>query len=238
MGFYMWKKSLFLLAVLVMAGCASVPQEIAVPDEQQLISYQRAVTSGEASIDQPARWGGVVVNTENKPEQTIIEVVYFPLKSNGRPDTSEQTLGRFKAVIDGFVDPIVFDEGRSITFVGKVGGVVSGLIGEQPYIYPTIQADTYYLWRKQANYDVSTVFFNFRTGWYSPFYYPFHSPFWGMGHSRIRVIEKGNFNHQSSRALPASLPKASRATNNSGAVSSPSVQRVTEGMRRSVQSQK
>ncbi len=181
-----------LLAVLTMTGCAIVPDAIDVKDDTSLVSYTRAVTSGNAQLGEPARWGGVIVGVENKPQKTFVEVVHFPLNHYGKPNTSAETVGRFKVLIDGFVDPISFEEGRTVTFVGSVGSPTAGMVGEQPYMYPTLNAQDYHLWRKEVAYDVSGIYFNYHTGWYSPYMSPYFHPSWRFHRSRVRVIERGS----------------------------------------------
>lgn len=181
-----------LLSVLTLTSCAIVPDAIEVEEGTQLVSYSRAVTTGNEMVGETARWGGIIVGVENKPQKTYVEIVHFPLNNYGKPNTSAETVGRFKAMIDGFVDPIVFEEGRTVTFVGNLIAPTSGMVGEQPYMYPTVQAVDYHLWRKETTYDVSGLYFNYRTGWYSPFFYPYYRTGWGFYNSRVRVIQRGN----------------------------------------------
>ncbi|GGW94833.1 Slp family lipoprotein [Alteromonas halophila] len=188
----MIRNALLILAIATLSGCAIVPDSIEVPEGTQLVSYSKAVTAGSDAVGQTARWGGVIVGVENKPQKTWIEMVHFPLNHYGKPKRSEETIGRFKVAIDGFVDPITFEEGRSVTFLGTLTSPSAGMIGEQPYMYPTIDGLDYHMWRKETAYDVSTLYFNFATGWYSPFYSPFYRPHWGFHRSRIRVIERSN----------------------------------------------
>ncbi|WP_218355287.1 Slp family lipoprotein [Alteromonas lipotrueiana] len=186
---------MLISTLLFVSGCTMVPDNLAVPDGTALVTYQGAVTGGPQVTGRTARWGGVIAGVENKPEKTFIEIVHFPLNSYGRPNTSEETIGRFKVKIDGFVDPIVFEEGRSVTFLGSVDKPITGMVGEQPYTFPAVKARDYHLWRETSTYDVSTLYFNYNTGWYSPFYYR-HSlwgPQFGFGTSRIRVIESRGF---------------------------------------------
>lgn len=196
---------LLLAGVLGLTGCALVPENLAVPEGTSLVSYQQAATGGQQNIGRTARWGGVIVGVQNKAKKTFVEVVHFPLNHYGRPNTSEQTVGRFKVQIDGFVDPIVFEEGRAVTFIGSVGKPIAGMVGEQPYMYPSLNARDYHFWREVQTYDVSTLYFNYNTGWYSPFYYRHYQPFgfgpgWGFGTQRVRVIE--------SRGFQPKLPKS------------------------------
>jgi outer membrane lipoprotein len=193
---------LLLLSVVIFSGCAIVPESIDVPDGTQLVSYSKAVTSGANAQGQKARWGGLIVGVENKPNKTLIELAHFPLNHYGKPNSNGETIGRFKVQIDGFVDPIVFEEGREATFLGALTTPTAGMVGEQPYIYPTIIADDYHMWRRRDVYDVDTFAFNSFSGWYSPFWGgvgPFYHPWgwrnWGWGHpgfSRTRVIRYHN----------------------------------------------
>lgn len=193
---------LVLLTVFLFSGCSIVPDSIDVPEGTQLVSYSKAVTSGANAQGQKARWGGLIVGVENKPDKTFIELAHFPLNHYGKPGTSGETSGRFKVQIDGFVDPIVFEEGRSATFLGTIIAPTMGMVGEQPYIYPTIVADDYHMWRDRDVYHMDTFAFNNFTGWYSPFWGgmgPFYHPFgwrnWGWGHpgfNHTRIIRYSN----------------------------------------------
>ena len=183
-------RAIVALLALSLSACAIVPESIQVPENTPLIGYSKAVVASKDVVGKSARWGGIITNVENKPEQTLIEVVYFPLNHYGKPNTGEDTPGRFKAVISQFVDPILFEKGRTVTFLGTVGQPLAGMVGEQPYMFPALNVEDYHLWRKQQVYDTSMMFFDYYTGWYSPFYHPYWRP-WGMG-SRIRVIRSSN----------------------------------------------
>ncbi|AXT39850.1 Slp family lipoprotein [Alteromonas sp. BL110] len=208
---------LFLLTVMLFTGCTIVPESIDVPEGTQLVSYSKAVTSGANAQGQKARWGGMIVGVENKPNKTLIELAHFPLNHYGKPSTNGETSGRFKVQIDGFVDPIVFEEGRSATFLGTITAPTAGMVGEQPYIYPTIIAEDYHMWRKQEVYDVNTYFFNYHTGWYSPFY-RFNGPWMYPHFNRTRVIRYQNA--PSKAKIPSSNNKPTN--NNSKRGQSPS----------------
>ncbi|GEA13373.1 Slp family lipoprotein [Alteromonas sp. KUL49] len=174
-------KILSILSVLFFTGCAIVPESIKVENEEGLVSYTQAVTTSATSMGKPARWGGVIVGVENKPDKTYVELVHFPLNNYGKPIQRAETIGRFKAELEGFVDPILFEEGRSVTFLGTLDAPLAGMIGEQPYSYPIIQAEDYHMWRKDSPYHPSGLHLNYHGGWYSPFFYPYHFRYhpWG-----------------------------------------------------------
>lgn len=200
-----------LVSVLFFSGCAMVPDSLEVPEGTELISYSTAVTSGTNAQGKKARWGGVIVGVENKPNKTFIEVVHFPLNSYGKPNTSEETIGRFKVQIDGFVDPIVFEKGRSATFLGTLLPPTSGMVGEQPYIYPTLLVDDYHMWRKRQVYDVTMYHFDYYSGWYSPFYYP--GPWRYPGFTRMRVTRYGDSPAKARLPNPVSTRSHTRVVN-------------------------
>jgi len=39
--------------------------------------------------------------------------------------------------VAGFIDPLVFEKGRLITFLGELGEPLEGIIGEQTYVLPS-----------------------------------------------------------------------------------------------------
>ncbi|MBU3023334.1 Slp family lipoprotein [Aestuariibacter sp. A3R04] len=174
----MLRSFVMLVTVVLMAGCSIIPDDIAVPEGTNLVSYNKAVTGGEMVRGQTARWGGVVVGVENKDDKTFVEVVNFPLNHYGRPNTREETIGRFKVEMDGFVDPINFEEGRAVTFVGKVKAPIAGMVGEQPYMYPRLAGSNFHFWRVNSVNFIHPMFFDYRLGWYSPYYYSFYRPYY------------------------------------------------------------
>ena len=202
------KKVLSLFALIfAVSACSVVPEPIQVADENTLVPFEDVFNNleSDAQVGKKARWGGRIVAVENKKDVSEIEVVFFPESSVGKPRIGEESGGRFKAVVDGFVDPLVFEQNRLITVVGEVGKAQTGIIGEQDYTYPTLNALGYYMWRQTTEVDVDQIGFvpfNGR-GFYgsaffgSPFYVspfyrhawsPWYNP-WGPNlRTRVRVI--------------------------------------------------
>jgi len=195
--------------MLGLGGCATVPEPIQIPENTRLVEYEQVINSPEAVavLGEKARWGGRIVGVQNKAEVSEIEVVFFPESSNGKPQTSQQSEGRFKAIVPGFVDPLVFEKDRLITIVGEVSEPVVGIIGEQNYTYPTLNAVGYFMWKQTSDVQIQNIgfepfLFGPRFGvrgfhpWYSPWYSPWHN---GFHHSRVRVI-RNNGHSQGGRA--------------------------------------
>ncbi|RUO78033.1 Slp family lipoprotein [Idiomarina seosinensis] len=179
------KYGIFVLAALLLAGCSAIPEPIATDDEQTLVSYQAAANNSGQVIGEQARWGGVIADVRNGEEYTVIEVVNFPLKSWGRPLVSDDSNGRFLALVDGFVDPEVYKQGRSLTVLGTLEETQTGKIDDYTYTYPVLKAEGYYLWEKQKeriNTEINYAPLWFRHNFYAPFpYHPYRYP--------VRVIK-------------------------------------------------
>lgn len=159
------------LAVLL-AGCATYPEVVRVSDESMLVSYA-AVTQNKVQQG-TARWSGVIASVKNNATNTRLEIVYFPAAAGGRPQVSDQTPGRFVAYVKGFVDPLVYAQGKPITVLGQLASPESGHVEQYQYLFPVIQDATVYLWpKKQERVEVDT--------------FPMWDPYWGMrGGIRIR----------------------------------------------------
>jgi outer membrane lipoprotein len=196
--------------LIVVSGCAIVPGQIDVAKNTVLVPFEEisasiaATGSSEApgpNADNKARWGGKIVSVLNKKDMSEIEVVFFPENRFGKPKTGLPSTGRFKAFVEGFVDPLVFEQGRLITVVGEVSNSHSGIIGEQDYTYPTLNAKGYYMWKETTDVNVeidSFAFspFGFNSGFHRSFFNPWYDP-WLRNRQRTRVrIERYNGHSQ------------------------------------------
>ncbi|HAQ49133.1 MAG TPA: starvation-inducible protein, partial [Glaciecola sp.] len=118
---------LSVLCVLVLSACASLPPILETAKEQPLVTYEDVVMT-TAAPGSMARWGGVIAQVENNAQASIIEVVHYPLKSDGRPNLRKASIGRFKVLIDGFIDPLVFKQERVVSVVGTIGDPIEGMV--------------------------------------------------------------------------------------------------------------
>lgn len=138
-----------VLGALALGGCATIPQPL--QGNYAPVSLESA-RSGTAS-SAPVRWGGQIIQTEPREQQTCFYVLAEPLDSQARPSRGdEQGLGRFVACKQGFYDPEMFAKGREITVTGTLDGTVQHKIGEYDYTYPRVAANTVYLWPKRPVY--------------------------------------------------------------------------------------
>lgn len=162
-----------ILGALALGGCATIPQPLQGNYAPVSLESARSGTAAAA----PVRWGGQIIQTEPREQQTCFYVLAEPLDSQARPnrDSSDQGLGRFVACKQGFYDPEVFAKGREITVTGSLDGTVQHKIGEYDYTYPRVAANTIYLWPKRPIYVQRPDMW----GPWGPG--PWGDPFWGGG---------------------------------------------------------
>jgi len=174
------KSLIFLgqLAVIVLvSACSShIPPEIKQPlDGSPGIAQVRHQI--DFYLSKKVRWGGAILHTENKQNASELTIIAFPLSETGEPLSSDQSQGRFIAIIDEFVEPQVYSPERKITVTGQVVRAENLKVGEFLYEYPVIQVDHYYLWPpepEQIYLDYPP--FPWMYGPYYPLYYPLHYP--------------------------------------------------------------
>ncbi|MDR2873085.1 MAG: Slp family lipoprotein [Xanthomonadaceae bacterium] len=164
---------LLLAAVALLLGaCVTTPKPLR--GDFMQISPSDSVNSGGTQTGTAVRWGGRIVETKPKQDNTCFQVISLPLTSSGRPNSTigDATNGRFVACRAGFYDPAVFAEGREVTFIGRIDGFETVRIGEFDYRLPLVTADVIYLWPQVNQVEVR----NFHP---YPFYDPFWGPWWG-----------------------------------------------------------
>ncbi|MGN6790104.1 MAG: Slp family lipoprotein [Rhodanobacteraceae bacterium] len=146
----MSRRGLFLSVVgaLVLGGCATIPQPLTGNFAPVTLDAARSGSAGAAAV----RWGGEIIETRPREQQTCFFVLAEPLDSQARPRRSEESLGRFVACKQGFYDPEVFAKGREITVTGTLNGTAQHKIGEFDYTYPRVEASNVYLWPKRPLY--------------------------------------------------------------------------------------
>lgn len=163
---------------MLMSACSShIPPEIRQSlDGAPSVAQVRDKT--DTYLSQKVRWGGVIHHTENKHNASWLTIIAFPLSDRGKPQDSDQSPGRFIAIVDEFLEPLVYSRDRKITVTGNLLRTETFKVGEFPYEYPVIQVDHHYLWPPElepANYDYPPYWWY--DPWYNP-YYPWRHPYY------------------------------------------------------------
>jgi outer membrane lipoprotein len=160
-----------VFALLWFTGCASkLPSAISQPPEQP-VSVRQVQGKPDQYRSRTVRWGGEILEVQNRSEHTDVLVLGRALKKSGEPREEGEVEGRFIARFSGFLDPGQLPKGRLLTVSGPVIGVEERKVGEYPYRYPVVQVVAWHLWPKpQPRYY-------YRDPWWP--YYPWYPyPYW------------------------------------------------------------
>ncbi|MDT0594865.1 Slp family lipoprotein [Glaciecola petra] len=149
-------KSLLITIAVVLTGCTGAPNAIKVDPFTNLTTFAEATLDKDnETLGTQARWAGKIATVRNNGDISEIEIVLFPSRETGKPQTSDISIGRFKAIVPLYVDPNLYARGRLITVLGEVANPTKGQIGEHEYTYQTLNAKGVYLWKdiKRINTD-------------------------------------------------------------------------------------
>jgi len=135
---------LLLLSTLLGACASQVPRPIREAPLGPTLEMVRGHVQQYIGTD--VRWGGSIVKVENRPAETVLEIVARPLQDYGRPAEEGESSGRFLARYSGFLDPMIYTKGRSVTVVGKIAGEEQRPIDKYTYGFPVVAIENYYLW--------------------------------------------------------------------------------------------
>ncbi|MBK8816642.1 MAG: Slp family lipoprotein [Methylococcaceae bacterium] len=142
-------KYYLLIACLILTACSNLPREIEDPPAFDL-SYVEAVTNLNKYKNAPVRWGGTIVEVENEPSFSAIQILVYPLGSYGRPDLDESSQGRFVVKSAEFLDPAVYTKNTSITVAGILDGDTERKVGNKALRLPLVAAKNIHLWPEQT----------------------------------------------------------------------------------------
>ena len=161
---------IMLLITMVLSCSAHIPPEIKQPIEGAP-SVSQVRDSASVYTSQTVRWGGIILQTENKQDTSRLTIVAFPLDDDGEPRVTEQSSGRFIAIIDEFLEPLVYSRDREITVIGHLLRTETLDVGEFAYEYPVLQVDHYFIWPVKEE----PVYVGYPPYWWYDPWYPYYS---------------------------------------------------------------
>lgn len=170
--------SVWLAFIIMLPACSSnIPPEI----RQELDNAPNVAQVREqldSHIEQSIRWGGVILKTDNQQSSSKLTVIGLPLSSQGRPQQSDQSEGRFIAVVDEFLEPSMFTRDRQITVTGHILRSETQKVGDFSYEYPVVAVDQYYLWPKRIKSDYENTYpYRYYDPWYFHGHYYYARPY-------------------------------------------------------------
>jgi outer membrane lipoprotein len=171
------KLHLLSICALLLSACSNLPPAIENPPLYD-ISYSQAIRNIAQFKDAPVRWGGVVIDVENEQNFSLVQVLYYPLNSYGRPRLDKANEGRFLIKSPQFLDPAVYTKDTEITVAGTLKGDVERKVGNKTLRLPLISSSIVYLWPAYVpgNY-YGYGGFGYAYPWYG--YYGYYPYYWG-----------------------------------------------------------
>lgn len=154
-----------ILCVLLFAlsGCAHVISREMLSRANQDLTFTQIIRNPETYRGQIAIVGGVIIETENEKNETVITVLQAPLDVSGVPLGDEYSQGRFIARVSGYLDAQVYRKDRLVTLAGEVVGKEVRTVGETEYAYPVFLVKEIHLLKPPL--------------YYSPYYYHYYDPY-------------------------------------------------------------
>jgi len=93
-------------------------------------------------------WGGIIVNIQNLEQNTLLEILAYPLGFDNEPDTEKTPIGRFVVEFPDYLGTMKYVNGQLITIAGPLLEIRKGTIGKARFNYPVITAEQLHLWPK------------------------------------------------------------------------------------------
>jgi outer membrane lipoprotein len=174
-------KYYLLITCFALVACSSLPPAIQDPPAVD-ISYPQVIGNIGSYKNAPVRWGGTIVEVENEPTFSAIQVLSYPLTSHGHPDTSSAHQGRFVIKSAEFLDPAVYTKNTAITVAGTLEGDTERTIDKKTLRLPLVAAKQVYLWQERdySNFRGGYPYGGFGYGGYGGYPYGYGG-FYGYG---------------------------------------------------------
>jgi outer membrane lipoprotein len=166
---YTIMKRIFILfaAVLMLSSCAHAISEQYRETARKGISFSQILKDPDTYMNGVFIFGGTIVQTTHTKEGSEIEVIENPLDRYGDISDKDISEGRLILVTSRQLDPLIYKDGRTITFAGKLIGTREKMLAGTQYRYPVFEAKELHLWKPAMHYYTPYPW------WYDPFYYPY-----------------------------------------------------------------
>jgi outer membrane lipoprotein len=136
----------FALAGLL-GGCAHVMSEQGLAQTDSSISYAAIKKNPEALAGKIVLVGGHLADIRSSGDVIQLEVAQLELLSNGVPNETSRSEGRFLVVSGELLDPLIYRPGMLITVIGEIKGQKVQKLDGADYHYPLVSAKEIRLFR-------------------------------------------------------------------------------------------
>jgi outer membrane lipoprotein len=165
---------LFCLCILFfISSCASPISKRYRQEASPNVTFPMVYNDPNAYKGSVVVWGGVIIKNVTLKEGSELFILETPLGARQRPGSSDLARGRFIAISQPYLDPVVYRRGRKVTLAGEVEGSreTIGRKSKHSYIYPVVMIKELHLWERRTRYPAY---------YYAPYYYGGYPPYyWG-----------------------------------------------------------
>lgn len=134
-----------LCIALLVSACAATPKLDTQGIDRSLLP-DLATETLDRSSGKRVHWGGVIVSSRNQANESVVELLAYPLSDSGRPNTDTAPFGRVLAVKNGYLETLDYSAGKIASFVGTLQPSRTGRVGDTEYRYPVLQIEQSGLW--------------------------------------------------------------------------------------------
>ena len=175
-------KSLIIICSLVfLFGCVHVISKDLRDKVDPALTFGQVIQNPIAYKGKTVVWGGEIIDILNQKNGTTeIEVFQIPLDSKtDAPKASNVSEGRFLILVNKYLDPYLYQEGKRITVAGEILGEQIKPLGEMEYKYPLISSQQNNLWEESYYYPNHYPYYYSPWGYYDPWWWGY--PYWWGG---------------------------------------------------------
>jgi outer membrane lipoprotein len=166
-----------MMAVVWLSGCAHVISTDIIEQVNTDIEFTSLLKAPQDYQGQMVLLGGIIVNTVNRADGTLLEVYQTRMDSTtGKPIDVDESQGRFLALYEGFLDGAIYRKGRKVTIAGIVTGERVMKIGQVDYHYPYLVIKEIYLWKEDQRYEPYP--WDPWDPWWGYPWHPWDDPYW------------------------------------------------------------
>lgn len=134
-----------VLTILLLGACTPRPGF----DTSQVVASltpQQALSETTQQMGKNVLWGGMIIQANNLPEGTRLEILAYPLDSSHTPQLNQPPLGRFLLYHPDYLETVDYAAGRRISAVGTLTRIEDGMVDQSPYRFPVLQSQQLHLW--------------------------------------------------------------------------------------------
>ena len=116
---------LLSIVMLLLIGCATV-SKLDVSRVNSLATPNEVARQPDSAIGKTVQWGGEIIAVINRQDSTEVQVLAYPLYSDGSPNRELDPTGRFLVVYRGYLEPSSFICGLNIIGAPPIPSLGSG----------------------------------------------------------------------------------------------------------------